>query len=369
MLTLINDSLFNYKIINEKIDDTKSQVKLLITNADKVKQPPANDNYEAFPDDESLGMYKPLIKVLAKITAPDINYDFYRAHKDTEGVVTRNDLSFQHPTMSFKVNEANEIKKVPTVEIRFYDHTKEDYVDRSIYMIAVPFNGIMKSIPESPDYRIYKGCLVYSPLPIYFKKKSYKKVLYLVLEPNMKIFEPDHKYHKNSIDLDFTSFYSYTDPKSKENKTDKQVYHINITKFGYTESWENSTLEGFVAPVAPTGTQLWTTFRFNKKDTKVSNDKPAYNKPRFSINTNNNKSYNNGNNRNNKGGFNNNKKQSYVKNNTLITTNKHGIRKEVSLNKISNSNNIRTTSGYNNKSQYNNNKPNNGRARYVKDGE
>jgi len=380
MITLINENLFNFKVVNERIDENTSQVRLLITNTDKVKQPPAKDNYETS-DNDGLGLYEPLIKILAKVTAPRIDHEFYNKYEDCDGVVPASDIDIDYPAMAFRVNEANEIKKVPTIDIKFFEEAKEEYVDRHIYILAVPFNGIMKSLPETIQYRIYKGCLVYSPLPIYFKKKSYKKILYLVFEPNASLFKEDHKYHTDQINIDFASYYSYNEPKTNLNKTDKQVYHLSFTKDGYFDSWENETLDGFIAPLSSPGTQLWVTYS-SKKNKRFSNNKKFNNsndknyKPYNNQNNKNNFKENNNNNDNkntnrvNKTNNSNNKKHAYVENDTLITTNKHGIRKEVSLNKNNrkNNNSIKTTNGYRN-NNYNNSKPSGSRVKYIKDGE
>ena len=79
--------------------------------------------------------------------------------------------------------------------------------DSDIYLVAIPFNGFAEPMVESKEYRIHQGIIVQSDKRnIEFEGALYKKVLYLVVEPNTALFNPDHKYHVDEISLIFSSY-------------------------------------------------------------------------------------------------------------------------------------------------------------------
>ncbi len=78
--------------------------------------------------------------------------------------------------------------------------------DQEVFLIAIPFNGTLDTIPKSYDYRILGGTIVnsqYKNITIENDKTKYKKILYLAVSPDSrKLYDENHAYHKDSIDID-----------------------------------------------------------------------------------------------------------------------------------------------------------------------
>lgn len=224
----------------------------------------------------------PLNKELMKINAPEI-----RAVMDNP--------------MRIKVYD-NE-RSQPQVEL---NTLMDNYTNKAnIYIVGVPFNGTIKPIPEDPKYRIYKGALVVSATPFMFHKRSYSKILYLIIEPNLNLFNPDHKYHTDTIELKIES-YDRVRPAH-------ETYTLTITNGAgeYKEEWtfDKISQEEYQEGVKTDQLEIWKTFKFEKKEeSEESVGRSSAGKKSAKKNH-----------------------KDYIKGDVLITTNKHGIRKEVPL--------------------------------------
>lgn len=79
--------------------------------------------------------------------------------------------------------------------------------DTTIYIVAIPFNGYIKPIERQFDYRIYKSMVVTSDKRnIEFSGEMFKKIAYLIIVPNEKLFDETHKYHKDVIEFVMESY-------------------------------------------------------------------------------------------------------------------------------------------------------------------
>lgn len=79
--------------------------------------------------------------------------------------------------------------------------------DTNIYIIAIPFNGYVKPMFRTFDYRIYKSMVVTAEKRnITFHGAMYKKIAYLIVVPNEMMFDESHKYHKDVLELVMESF-------------------------------------------------------------------------------------------------------------------------------------------------------------------
>lgn len=114
--------------------------------------------------------------------------------------------------------------------------------DANIFLIAVPFNGIIKPIEYSKQYRIYKGLIASSDSRnIQFKNKKYQKILYLVVEPNMNLFDPTHKYYTDKINITIEA-YSHCDGDAPDNDAysiqNKLVLDITKDIFSFDNTYD-----------------------------------------------------------------------------------------------------------------------------------
>jgi hypothetical protein len=233
MFYLINDDLMSYEIaeiLDKKTQKKFTKIKLLTSG--KIQQYKKNyhnnnsfsmlNETEKYYKDNDQSSHSMMIKEIANASAQivskvekiyPLNREILRIAapiKAIDGVTncTEKKLAFDLPMsifISYTVNNQ------PLVEIRCHDHGENK---ANIFVIAFPFNGMILPIKEDPRYRIYRGMIVSSVKPFFFNNRRYRKVLYLIIEPNMNLFNPDHKYHTDTIDIKLESFSLFED---KEN--------------------------------------------------------------------------------------------------------------------------------------------------------
>lgn len=213
--------------------------------------------------------------------------------------------AYQKLPISLRVGENQ--KGNPTVAVRCLGET--DTNNANVYVLAIPFNGMINPIPEDPKYHIYKGLIGSSVRPFFFNGRRYKKILYLVIEPHMKLFAPDHKYHTDQIDIRVDTYAIVNDKETGKDYTNHETYTFSVVSADgmYRDKWEYERLEEPVYISDDTTAQpVWHTFKFIQKD---RDSKPYSAKKKAS----------------------NGRREGYVSGNTYVTTNKHGIRKEIPL--------------------------------------
>lgn len=307
MIKLLNENLLSFR--TSKDSETNRETLSVVTSNKIVKNTNTSEgeiNRKKSYDikNKNVQSYTPINREILKINAPDID-------------------NWNEKPMMIKVYD-NE-KGIPQVEVNVLQDTYQNRAN--LYVLAFPFNGLLKKIPEDPKYRIYKGVLASSSKPFFYNGKRYRKVLYLVIEPNLNLFDKDHKYHTDSIDITLESFAIFNDSQNKK-KTNHDTYTLKIiSKSGdYIERFDTEILDNEINMTNEPGTLLWTTFKFltreerekQKNEENESNGNVGEKAPRKKLN---------------KGD-----KPSYIKDGVLITQNKHGIRKEVILNKPRNNN-------------------------------
>lgn len=233
--------------------------------------------------------------------------------------VQKNPQVLSEQATSLKV--VDNAKGIPTVSVRCLRNDSPNKSD--LYVIAFPFNGMILPIPEDPCYRIYKGMIVPSVRPFYFNGRRYRKILYLVVEPHRALFNSDHKHHKDYICMEINSYAIYKDRETGNERTNHEKLSIKFEPEIVYPNWEYETMPEAMRIDPNMSTPLWTTFKFDTKtndkpqrqhynynqDNQTESDyKPRQNKPR------------------------NGQRSGYIEGNTYVTTNKHGIRKEVPIN-------------------------------------
>ena len=172
------------------------------------------------------------------------------------------------------INSANVAVVIPkestgnNVVIRVSERNK---YDSNLMMIAIPFNGIAQPIPESKQFRIHKGVVVRSDKRnIRCNDNLYKKVLYLIVEPNVSLFDDAHKYHTDEIVLPFISY----NLENKEEGSDAVTMKCTVTvKFTADNIYYDETFEE-CEPIEHDKFRGEMLFHVTKPATKNNSDKP-----------------------------------------------------------------------------------------------
>lgn len=361
MLTFINEELFSYLPKVEKNTQTGKDImqlevassNFLVTYAkgskmDKYHNPKEEKNINRKHDIDMRN--NPSIEPINREILT-VNYVNDRLQKEPKL------LSEQATSMKVTDNP----KGAPTVAIRCLRDDSPNKCD--LYVVAFPFNGMILPIEEDPCYRIYKGMIVPSVRPFYFNGRRYRKILYLVIEPHRALFAPDHKHHQDKINLKLDSFAIYKDRETGDEKTNHETLNIAFKSTGMEYNWEYEVMNEAKRIEPDIGTTLWNTFKFEPK--QFDNNRRGYSNE-------DNRDYKPRQNTKPKNG----KKNGYVEGNTYVTTNRHGIRKEVPINNRNrdnyNHNNqdslerMMRESGMYDEDRYNNHRNNNSRGKKNK---
>lgn len=318
MLNIINEELMSYSTV-DIVDKGKSYTKIRVATSNKLQQYENDSRYSRYKDEKQDNQTKPKsttspsVKIESKVEAlKPINREIIRISAPYKTIgdfiaqpVESKSVDFDLP-MSININSSNEFQ--PKVEVRC--HEKGD--DRAnLYIVAFPFNGMIKPIPENPQYRIYKGLIASSAKPFFFNNRKYRKVLYLVIEINKNLFNEDHKYHTDEIVLNLESYALFTDRETNEQKTNCEVFNLRILSpnGSYVTNWEYSTVNEAVIMTADPGQKLWVTYDMNSH----KQNKPEYNNTQRKPS-------------------NNAQKPMHIEGDMMVTTNRHGIRKEIPMN-------------------------------------
>jgi hypothetical protein len=154
MLKIINEDLFSFILENCNSEMHGDFVKLSIqTSRSIVKGDEGNDRYI------------PSVRTFARLISPDKEYSKYNLG------VSSKQLENNSTQILFKC-------------------TPDVKNNNLIYLVAFPFNGIIKPIPESKEYRILKGMISSSEqYSVLYNNKKYKKVLYLILSLRQSVLD------------------------------------------------------------------------------------------------------------------------------------------------------------------------------------
>ena len=336
MLKLINEELMAYSTITTT-EKGKTYTKIKVATSNKLQQYENDSRYNRNNREEkqnvpkktkpgasivsNIDSLKPINREIIRISAPLKNIGDFMAQDETS-----REIDFDLP-MSIKVDASN--KYQPHVEVRCHEQGDDR---ANLYVLAFPFNGMIKPIPENPQYRIYRGLIASSAKPFFFNNRKYRKVLYLVVEINKNLFNKDHKYHTDKIDIQIESYALFTDRETEDKKTNCETFTLSIVSSDgeYITDWKYNTVDEAIMMSVEPGQQLWTTYDMGaRKDTNKyqqnHNDAPAK------------KNYNNPNKQ----------KQVTIEGGMMVTLNKHGIRKEIPM-KNNHGRNQRSPKGQNN---------------------
>lgn len=341
MLNFINEELFSYNAKTEKNSQTGKDIlqlsvatsNFLVAYAKGSKM----DKYHNPQEDQKINK-KHDIDMRDNPKVEPINREIININYVSDDQLKDPSLLMTQAT-SLKVTENN--RGIPMVSARCL---RADSPNRSnLFVVAFPFNGMITPIAEDPRYRIYKGMIMSSVRPFYFRNRRYRKILYLVIEPHMALFDQNHKHHTDNIDIKLESFAIYKDRESGDEKTNHETFILHITDKISTSDWEYETMNEAKHIEPDPSKPLWTTFKFEAKQ----NDNRKFTKSKLNETDNRNGSQSTGGTSKPHNG----QKPGYIEGNTYVTTNRHGIRKEVPINT--------NRSSYNQNRSYNKPKQNN----------
>lgn len=321
MLNIINEELMAYSTM-DITEKGKNFTKIRVATSNNLQQYESNSRYNktevrseakferkanSGPKvkvgiDSNIDELKPINREIIRISAP-----LHVINEFEDQPIDAKSVEFDLP-MTINVNSTN--KYQPRVEVRCHDQGDDR---ANLYVVAFPFNGMIKPIPENPQYRIYKGLIASSAKPFFFNGRKYRKVLYLVIEVNKNLFNEDHKYHTDTIDIKLESYALFEDKETGEKKTNCEVFNLSILSADgdYVATWDYSVADEPIMMTAEPGQQLWVTFDFEAY--KAKNQRNYNNDPGKRIS-------------------NPKKKHFTVEGDVMVTTNRHGIRKEISIN-------------------------------------
>lgn len=320
MLQLVNEDLMSFAPTTYK--DPKNHrlyYKLKILTSNRIIQPegnlrrPKTDNRRNNRNvNQFINQTEKLVPVDREILRISIPGDDIQKLEKHNGNMTDINFDWNEKPMSINITDSGTYNA--QIDIRCHNQG-DDHAN--LYLIAFPFNGLIKPIEEDPKYRIYKGFISVSARPFFFNQKKYRKVLYLVVEVNKNLFKDDHKYHQDEIEISLESYALFDDKTTGEKKTDHEIMMVIVKSPDgqYSVRTSKETINHAVM-MNSDGRQLWPIYTFNKNE---STDYPRRNttgnetKSRHQRNPNKNKV----------------QKTVSREGDTLVTTNKHGIRKEI----------------------------------------
>lgn len=317
MLTFVNEELFSYATKHEINSQTKKDIlqlsvstsNFLVTYAKGSKM----DKYHNPQQDQKINKNHD-IDMRDNPNIIPINREILSVNYISDAQAETPSLLMEQPT-SLKVTD--NARGIPQVTVRCLKDNSDNKSD--IYVVAFPFNGMIQPIPEDPRYRIYKGMIMSSVRPFYFKGRRYRKILYLVVEPHRALFNVNHKYHTDTIELKLESYAIYKDKDTGEEKTNHETFHLNMMQNSFDYGWEYEIMDEAFRIDAIPDKPLWVTFKFNQKDFDKNKNSHQNSDNPFNGRTPNPTKKKNG------------QKNGYVEGNTYVTTNKNGIRKEVPI--------------------------------------
>ena len=336
MFAIINEDLFAFQIQKHEGDDKKIYFRLHVKTSNKLVQPQSRVHkdhgykksekkpYRAENKEEDL---KPINREVIRISAPlkDI-IPIEQGGPNMDLPLTWNDIPMSiHGTPGQNVFDTQ-------LDVRCHTQGPDH---ACLFVIAFPFNGLINPIESDPRYRIYRGFISSSAKPFIFNNHKYRKVMYLVIEVNKNLFNPEHKYHCDSIPIKLESYALFDDRVDGKKKTNHEVMTIDIKspKGDYDVDWSYELIENAVYKNVEPGTQLWPTYVFGTDDGNPD-FKAKYSAK--SANRNPDRKFNNSGHRHNGQKRNGPPKiknpeqfQKPAPSGYKVTVNKHGIRKEV----------------------------------------
>lgn len=271
MINFVNSDLFNFRLKKEVDPRTNREYqKIQVLTSDKLVQPrnsymESSDTRYGAPYQNGVvnrgDVLKPISMELFRISAPIANYDDVGSDENLRSRVA----NIQFP-MSIFATYRN--PRRPRIEVRCH-RNGEDHTN--LFVVAFPFNGMLQKLTVTKAIRIYSGAIQTSKKPFFYRSHKYRKILYLIIEVNKKIFEEDHPYHADFIDLNLESFAFITDRETEEQKTKHETMRVRfLPDADFDTVWTEETLDERVDKHVEPDEDLWPIFRLDRKDVAES---------------------------------------------------------------------------------------------------
>lgn len=154
--------------------------------------------------------------------------------------------------------------------------------DTNIYLVAIPFCGIVNPMEKSYDYRVFKAFVVKSDkYDIEVGGQKYNKVAYMIITLNNNLFAEDNEHHKDQLELNFETFNLASVDGQEEKETVKTTYSVIFSKDG---SFTTSIASEKTDPVDSKdfkGQKMFHIFEPKVKSDEDSNEKAPAEKKTF----------------------------------------------------------------------------------------
>lgn len=139
-------------------------------------------------------------KITTFTTLPDKNHKYQKIAR----MVHPEDGINKHRTKIYVRRWAN-----GSIVNEIIQSNKNKY-DTDIYVVAVPFKkGELFPVQKSYDYRIYRGITIDLGETRYYEEGEdtipYDSIVYLMLTPNLTLFDKENPYYHNTLRLEVTS--------------------------------------------------------------------------------------------------------------------------------------------------------------------
>lgn len=193
MITFVNEDLFNFSVSEEtsKMNPSQTFFKMKVFTTSKL----VRNNESSIQN--NVEPYVPVAREIVSIIAPSQDFNLY----------------------NHSINVSPHNSNYVTIKSH---HKGATNYDRNYFLVAIPFSGAMKPIPQSRDYSIYKGVVASSCRPFWFNGAKFRKILYLVIEPNSNAFFNVTEGKKPGITITVEAVSNYRDRqdggKEKANK-------------------------------------------------------------------------------------------------------------------------------------------------------
>jgi hypothetical protein len=104
--------------------------------------------------------------------------------------------------------------------------------DTNVYLIAIPYSGVMEPLEKTHDYRIYRGTTIRAEKrTIDFEGQKYNKIAFLTIVLNESLFKEDNEHHQDELVLTLNSFnLENGDSDSDEKITVKTTVTVTFRK-------------------------------------------------------------------------------------------------------------------------------------------
>lgn len=163
-----------------------------------------------------------------KVKAPDKKNEGEKKARILVGVNHSKEDSLNKENTRIRVEQQR--PGLNSIRIRQADNYQ---YDTNVYLIAIPFCGIVNPMEKSYDYRVYKAFVMKSDkYDIEVGGQKYNKVAYMIVTLNNNLFKEDNEHHKDHLELKFETFNLATVEGQEEKETVKTIYSITFDKDG-----------------------------------------------------------------------------------------------------------------------------------------